>query len=140
VVGNTTESVNINLESGRLTGPETGGKCKTPLGNAAVTFEAPMCLSHNRGATRWSLRGNVCTAEARRLAFTIETTNVGICTYTRAATAELTSPINTSPLLISTKSAEFAKASGSALCWGSLKLEGTFELKTSSGASLKVTG
>lgn len=130
----------ITLESAQLTGPEAEGKCKTSLGNATVTVETPSCLRHNTGMEtgEWQLSNNACGAEGGIPHLVIATNTAGTCKYrTSGSSWHFGGSLKTSPLQIATNE-KFTKESGSILCYSTLYLNATFQLKTAGGAELMV--
>ena len=126
--------VAITTEKAVFTGPGTGNKCLTSIGNAAVTIQSPACLQTNSGGV-WHWGAGACNAARSELTMTLEYSSFS-CKYRSNFYWNMSSPFNTSPLLLSTTGAEFKKESGSALCAAALNASATFELKTSAGGSL----
>lgn len=137
VTTNSSSTAAITISSVQFKGTQAEEKCYSgSMGAVSPTLTTPACLRHNVGSEAWKLRGSACNAETTKLVLAVKGTLFS-CSYERTAEVGLTSPLNSSPLRLSTSSYYFTVQSpNSPACAHSLAINGTIELKTSTGGSL----
>jgi hypothetical protein len=99
---NDATAVEGNIESATFSGTDTGGKCTSPLGGGATSVTTtegngvPWCVRAAGTEDKFTVRGGKCSEELRPITFVIDTTNFGVCRYTRSTAIEGTLTTHTS--------------------------------------------
>jgi hypothetical protein len=142
VYSNVAEKSQTVIESGNFTGAAAEGKCSTPLGPAAISLDAPLCLTVSEASVpSWRLRGKSCSVAEARPGLTLTTSLVGKCHYQSSPSVyEMTSNVNSEPLVLNTKNQWFTVDKGFPPgCFSGLNPKALFEFKTSAGAGLELS-
>lgn len=128
-----------NITTAQFEGPN-GAPCTGPLGNVTVTPSHAVNPSHNgTGSLPWcikaeglqdtfTVRGGKCSEATRPVVFTLHTSLVGACTYSRAS---LSGSYTTHPAdaVLTLTEVEFTRVTGSGFCPASGKLNMAFTLR-----------
>jgi len=125
------------VETASFTGTGAEERCTTSfLGNIKVTpKKLPWCIraTSKMTADTFELKSGACGGTLGTMEFTLDSTTVGECTYTKAAvTGSFTTGLGGTS---SVSEQEFVKSAGSGFCPGSGKLAMTSDLYTDSNGS-----
>ena len=131
-------TVEADIENAHFTGTGANGECTGTFGGTWVDTNlgngTPWCLKASNSDI-FSIRGNLCTREARSITFVLTSTTAGTCKYNRTAAAEGT--LTTDNLAGTSEDAqatlstvEWFKEEGGILCPSLGRMDMTFTLET----------
>lgn len=133
---NTGTEIEGEIESLEITGDGPGGACTSSfLGNFTVTTKVtngvPYCMKAGGKlpSDTLELRGGSCSGASRPMAFTMDTSSVGSCTYERKSPVTATFTTAPEDATATATGVELVKVSGSGFCPGSAKLDTSLTLE-----------
>ena len=135
VTANSGTEIEGTITSASFTGTGAEERCTTSfLGNIKVTpKKLPWCIkaTNKMTADTFELKSGACGGALGAMEFTLDSTTVGECTYTKTAVTGTFETKTTGHFTVSEQ--EFVKSAGSGFCPGSGKLDMTFQLFTDTG-------
>jgi hypothetical protein len=132
VVENSGTAFKWNVTGASFSGTGTSGDCTSSLGSIKVTTPSlPWCLSSNKTADAFEIRGGKCSEAAKSLTFSMDVTGVATCSYTKSSVAgTFTTAVEKSAFSINEQEFSGAGEGNSFLCPATLQWEWVYEWET----------
>jgi hypothetical protein len=122
-------------------GSGVSSECTSWTGGVTVTTNVtgglPWCFETTSG-DEGRVRGGKCSELSRGIKYILDFTSIGACEYNRSTAVATTfaTDVSGQDTTISMTEQEWTKVAGSAFCPSTGKLDATFKLETTTGASM----